>query len=366
MQASSARFGRDVISSHDVALRCDVLDPVGKQVVTRLNVTGGNISVDSTRKTRRQCSLTLQDPDGVLVPDTATSMLQPYSGYMLRIYRGMHWRYDNTTELLPLGTFAPYNPQINDTDDNLEIKLTGYDRSKIISRLRWTEPRTIISGTNTAQAIRDILNDRMPGLQFNFVPTNATVPAMILGVSADQADPWDDACKIAAADGMELFFDENDVVVLRKIPDPDTDPIVSTFEEGPNCTITSLNRANDGEQMYTGVVVYTEGSEVVNPIRVEVWRTDTTLRIPYFFQTSLITTEAQAIATATTLLRRVGRAEFSVGLDVITDPRQQVGDVVRIKRQRTKLDHPFVVSSLTIPLDSESLASIQTEQRRMA
>jgi hypothetical protein len=192
------------------------------------------------------------------------------------------------------------------------------------------------------------------------------VPAMILGVSADQADPWDDATKIAAADGMELFFDENDVVVLRKIPDPDTDPIVSTFEEGPTCTITSLNRANDGEQMYTGVVVYSEGSEVVNPIRVEVWRTDTNLRIPYFFPTSLITTEEQAIATATTLLRRVGRSEFSVGMEVITDPRQQVGDVVRVKRGRTKLDHPFVVSSLTIPMDSESLASLQTEQRRMA
>ena len=366
MLQSTARFARDIKSSHDVAIRCEVLDPVGQQVTTKLNVVSGNVSIDSSRKTRRQCSFTLQDPEGELVPDTATAMLQPYSGYMLRLYRGIRWRYDKTEELFPLGTFAPYNPQISDTDESLEIKIDGYDRSKILSRLRWTEPRIIESGTNTATAIKEILDDRMPGLKYNFVPTQASVPAMILGVSADQSDPWDDATKIATADGMELFFDENDVVVLRKIPDPDNDPIVSTFEEGPDCTITALSRANDGEQMYTGVVVYTEGSEVVEPLRVEVWRDDTSLRIPYFFQTSLITTEAQAIATAQTLLRRVGRAEFSVGLDVVTDPRQQVGDVVRIKRERVKLDHPFVISSMTIPLDADSTASVTTEQRRMA
>jgi hypothetical protein len=366
MQGSSARFARDVASSHDVALRCEVLDPVGKQVTTTLNVISGSISIDASRKTRRECSITLQDPEGLLVPDVASAMLQPYSGYMVRLYRGIRWRYDGTEELLPLGTFAPYNPQITDTDADLSIQFSGFDRSKIISRLRWTEPYVIASGTNTATAIKNILDNRMPGLKYNFVPTQASVPAMILGVSADQADPWDDATKIATADGLELFFDENDVVVLRKIPDPDVDPIVKTFEEGPNCTITGLKRNNDAERMYTGVVVYTEGSEVVDPIRVAVWRTDTPLRIPYFFQTSIIKTEAQALATANTLLRRVGKAEFAVTLDSITDPRLQVGDVVRIKRGRIKLDHPFVISSLSIPLDSESVMAVATEQRRMA
>ncbi len=366
MQSSSARFDRDVVGSHDVALRCDVLDPVGKQIAATLNVTSGSVSIDASRKTRRECSITLQDPTGELVPDVASAMLQPYSGYMLRVYRGVHWRYDGTDELLPLGTFAPYNPQITDTDADLSIQLSGFDRSKIISRLRWTEPYYIASGTNTATAIKNILDNRMPGLKYNFVPTQASVPAMILGVSADQADPWDDATKIATADGLELFFDENDVVVLRKIPDPDIDPIVKTFEEGPNCTITGLKRNNNAEQMYTGVVVYTEGSEVVTPFRVSVWRDDTPLRIPYFMQTSIIKTEAQALLAAASLLRRVGKAEFAVNLDSITDPRVQVGDVVRIKRERIKLDHPFVVSSLTIPLDSESTMAVTTEQRRMA
>jgi hypothetical protein len=366
MQQSTARFGRDVVGSHDVVVRCEVIDPVGAQVSAMLNVTGGSISVDSGRKTRRQCTMTFEDPEGDLVPDVANAILQPYSGYMLRIYRGIRWQYDGSEELKPLGTYAPYNPDVSDTGDSLEIKVTGYDRSKIISRLRWTEPYYIASGTNTATAIKNILDNRMPGLKYNFAPTQATVPAMILGVSADQADPWDDATKIASADGMELFFDENDVVVLRRIPDPDKDPIVRTFQEGPDCTVTSFARTNDGEQMYTGVVVYTEGSEVVQPLRVAVWRDDTPLRIPYFFQTSLITTEAQAIATAQTLLRRVGRAEFSATIDIIPDPRQQVGDVVRIKRELIKLDYPFVVRSMSIPLDSESTMSLATEQRRMA
>jgi hypothetical protein len=363
MLDGSARFENSVVNSHDVAVTCQVVDPASGFVAAKLDVISGNVSSDATRKTRRQCSLTLQDSSGELIPTDVHDMLQPFSGYFIQLARGISWR-DGTQELFPLGTFAPYAPKITDTDDNLEIALDGYDRSKIISRLRWTQPYSIASGTNTATAIKNLLLNRMPGLRFDFQPTAATVPATTLGTSADN-DPWDDATKIAEADGMELFFDARDVVVLRDIPDPDVNPIVRTFQDDENCTITALTHATDADRMYTGVVVYSEGSEVVAPIRVEVWRDDTPLRIPYFFPTQLIKTEAQAIATAQSLLRRVGRAEYSADLSVIPDARQEVGDVVRIKRDRSRLDDVFVVSSIAMPLDATSTASITTERRRL-
>lgn len=364
MFVSSLRFAQSVVRSHDVVTQCDIVDKTGQLVVADLNVIGGNVSVDANRKVRRQCSLTIEDPNGDVVPDEFKDLLRPYSGYSLRIARGIGWR-DGTREMFPLGTFSPYNPRITDKGDSLSIAIEGYDKSKIISRTRWTQPYAIPSGANTGVAIRNLLETRMPGLRYNFEPTKATVPGSTLGTAADN-DPWDDAVNIANADGMELFFDARDVVTMRKIPDPTIGTPVSVFEDNASCTVTQFRQEIDASKMYTGVIVYSEGSEVNKPIRVEVWREDTDLRIPYFFPTALIQTEAQAIATGRSLLNRVGRAERSVELTAVPDPRREEGDIVRVKRERSKLDDVFVVSAVNMPLDSTSEMSLTTESRRTA
>jgi hypothetical protein len=340
------------------------LDKTGRLVIAQLDIVNGSVSVDAGRKTRRQCAITLQDPTGNLVPDEVDSLLQPYSGHHIQLWRGISWR-DGTHEEYPLGTFAPYNPKINDTGDSLEITLDAYDRSKLMSRIRWIEPYVIPSGGNVGTVIRDAIETRMPGLSYNFQPTNATVPGATLGTSADN-DPWDDVVKIANSDGMELFFDANDVVTMRKIPDPESGTAVRTYDDGVNSVVTSFRRENDASKMYTGIVVYSEGSEITAPIRVEVWREDTDLRIPYFFPTGLIQTEEQAIETGKSLLRRVGRAEFSVELTTIPDPRMEDGDIVRVVRERSRLDDVFVVSAFNMPLDATSEMTMSTEKRRAA
>lgn len=364
MFSSSARFAASIETSHDVATRCDVLDKTGRIVVATLDVVGGSVSVDASRKTRRQCSLSLQDPTGQLVPNEVDDLLQPYSGHHLQLWRGISWR-DGTSEMFPLGTFAPYNPKVSDTGDNLEISLDGYDRSKLITRTRWIQPYTLPSGANTVEAVRDVLESRMPGLRYNFQPTANSIPGSTLGTSADN-DPWDDAVKIATADGMELFFDARDIATMRRIPDPENATVAHTFNDGENSTVLSFRRENDASKMYTGVIVYSEGSEINAPIRVEVWREDTDLKIPYFFPTGLIQNAEQAYETGASILRRVGRAEFSVELSIVPDPRLEDGDVVRVVRERSKLDDVFVVSNFNMPLDPTSEMTVTMERRRSA
>jgi hypothetical protein len=363
MFVSSDRFANSVTHSHDVAVLCEIVDSTGTYVVQTLDVVGGSVSVDATRDVRRQCSLEVQDPTGAIIPNTVNDYLQPYSGYYVRLSRGISWP-DGTQELFPLGTFAPYAPQIKDTDDSLSISLTGYDRSKLISRTRWTVPYAIAGGTNTATAIHDLIDSRMPGLRYSLQPTGASVPVTTLGLAVDN-DPWKDAVAIANADGMELFFDAHDICVLRDIPDYTTGVVASHFMADENCTVLEFDRTNDASQMYTGVIVYSEGTGVDVPIRVEVWRTDTPLRIPYFFPTALITDVDQALKTANSLLRNVGRSEFAVSLTTVPDPRQEVGDIIHVLRPRSKLDDHFILSSFNMPLDSNSSMSITTTQRRV-
>lgn len=361
MFPSSDRFSRSIQRSHDVATTCTVVD-ANDTPVASLDVIGGNVSLDATQATRRQCTLDLQDPTGEIVPDLPTDFLQPYSGYYLQIARGISWR-DGTSEMFPLGTFASFNPDIKDNGNSLAIKVNGFDRSKIISATRWTDPYPITDGTPLGDAVRNAIDNRMPGLRYNLEPTNYIVPATTLGLST-QNDPWADIVGIASAGGMDLFFDANDIVTMRTIPDYTLGSIVRYFEEGPNCTVTEFDRVNSADEMYTGVIVYSEGSGVTVPIRVAVWDPTTDLRIPYFFPTALITTEAQALQTGQSLLRRVGRSKFSVGLSIIPDPRHELGDIINIKRTRMKLNDAFVVNTATIPLDSNSTMHLGTAPRR--
>lgn len=364
MFISSDRFDESILVSHDVTTKCEIVDPSGIHVVGELDVIAGNVSTDASRKTRRQCALSMQDQTGELVPNAVNDILQPYSGYSLRLWRGISWR-DGTSELFPLGTFLPHNPRVNDLDDSLQINVDGYDRSKTISRMRWTMPYSVAAGTNTNTAIKAILDSRMSGLRYNIEPSAHTTTSLTFGLTADQNDPWADADSIASTDGKEVYFDARDIVTIRGIPDPDLDPVVAVYEEGENSTMTTISRENNGEVVYTGVIVIAEGSQLAAPFRVEVWRTDTDLRIPYFMFSPSISGQAQAQAAGEARLQQVGRAQYGVQVQCVPDPRLEVGDVVRIKRARSKIDDVFTVTSITMPLDAESEMSFTTSQRRI-
>jgi hypothetical protein len=360
--AVSDRFEQSVTRSHDVAVLCEIVDETGQSVVDTLDVISGTVTADATQKTRRQCTVVFQDSTGNLVPDDVHDLLQPYSGYYIRLWRGIAWR-DGTSEIVPLGTFAPYAPRITDTDNSLEISIAGYDRSKIISRSSWVLVFTIDSGTNMATAIRNLINDRMPGLNLNFEPTAWTVPLTTFGATVPN-DPWDDASSLAEAHAMELFFDARDNLILQTIPDPTVNQVVYEFEEGENCVVTSLVRSSDASKQYTGVIIIGEGSAVTPLIRTELWRTDTDLRIPYTYNSSYIQTMDQANIAASAILRKLSSAQTSVDVRCVPDPRLELGDVVRIKRARSRLDDVFVITGMSVPLDAGSEMSITVAQRR--
>lgn len=363
MHGSSSLFARAITRSHNAVSTVDVCDGSGQNVLAKLSIVSGSVQTDATQNTRGSCHLTFQDPDGVLVPNVATDLLQPYSGYTLKLRRGIEFP-DGTVEDFPLGVFWPYNPQVTDTGDGLQITCDGYDTSKIISRSRWTQPYGIAKDTNSGTAIKNLLDTRLSGLRYNITPSTTTVPATTFGADTAQNDPWNDAQALAASDGMEVFFDANNVVVLRPIPNPDTAHVSNTYTDGASSTVIEFNRTNNGDVIYTGVVVTSEGSGVTTPIRSERWLANTNLKIPYFYATSLITTQAQADSVAAALMQQVTRGQYGVVVKAIPDPRMQVGDVIQVTRGKSKINDVFTIVQLTMPLDPETPMQITTSQRR--
>lgn len=371
MYPMSAAFTAAVKQSHTVVTRAEIWQ--GGLFVRDLEILSGKVSVDGGAAIRRRCEVTLADPAGDLTPSDVSDLLGPF-GSEVRLFRGVRLVEGDPTsdELAPLGVFRLTNTRVSDSDQGLVIRLAGHDRARRIQRARWIDPYLIPGGVNYAQAIQDLVADRAPGVAFNFVSSSRTAPPIILGLDRDN-DPWKDAQDMASALGCELFFDAAGVCVLRPIPDPNTSALSATYAEGAEATLLGVERELDAEQTYNGAIVTGEGSNVQVPVRSERWDTDPDSptyhlgdfgKVPYFLTSSLITTQAQADAVASAILRRILGVTERIRFDAIVNPAHDAGDVVKIKRLRAGVDDIHVVNALEVPLAVGDPMSATTQKRK--
>jgi hypothetical protein len=340
----------------------------GTTRLATLDVADGTITDKLGDAIRRHLDITLTvDSVGTLIPRTRSDLLQPL-GNEIRVRYGV--TIDGTTVWADQGVYGIEKPSSAD-DGNLTSKLTGVDRAASIQARRWVDPFTIANATNSAIAIKNILNDRRPGLAYNLAATTYTTPTTVLGVERDN-DPWKDAQDIATSAGMLLSFDPAGTVVLEPELDPATVAPQWEFIEGPDCTMTSVSRTLDAEKTRNGVVVVGEGSGVTTPVRGEAWDTDPTSptyylgpfgKRPFFLSSPLIKTQGQADAVAAAQLPKVLSVGETVELTARANPFLRAGQVVEVQRGRAGVSGKFLVDSVTLPLDVGEMRVSLRERR---
>lgn len=371
MRPASDEFAAALTGGQSFVTTAEVLE--GGQVAATLNVVAGNVSEDEGRAIRRQAQVTLEDPTGDLVPGTAGDLLHPASGREIRLRRGLVIA--GEPELIDQGVFRISRPKVHDAGDSLRITLGLYDRAKQVQRTRWTEPFPIGAGGYADDVLQAILEDRAPWLPTaSLAPTDRTVPAVTLGAAADN-DPWKDAQQIATAAGLELFMDATGVPTARPVPDVGTSPVVASYHDGAGGTIKAVDRDMDEELTYNGVVLRAEGSEVT-PFRVEVWDDDPASptyylgaygKVPYFFASPLVTTQAMGLEAVAAVFRRVHGVGHQVRWTAVPDPRLEAGDVVELTRERSRLARSLeAISARTLDLSAAGDMAATTRQRRAA
>lgn len=366
MYPSSAAFKAAVQTDHIAVSKAEVW--ASDQKLQEINISDGNVKIDSGSAVRRTCDVTLttgRESDN-LVPDNDFDLLTPF-GNELRLYRGVQYT-DGTKEYVPLGVFVITDVAISDTNEGVEIKLSGEDRSIRVSRAKWTQPYQMTSGTLEA-SLSALLKSRFPDAEISFPTTNVTVNQVLLGAENDN-DPWKDAVEIAELVGFDLFFDQNGVVQMKQFPTLDGSVVVALFTEGQGTTITQLNRTISTKQTYNGVIYTIEGADVATPIRVEAWDEDSSSptyrfgvfgEVPAFVTTSLLATESEAVRAAASLLNTYIGSQEVINWDSLVDPSLDAQDVVYVKSNGAKVDRLVIIDSLTIPLKPES--SMQADAR---
>jgi hypothetical protein len=244
------------------------------------------------------------------------------------------------------------------TGGGLSISITGTDLSLGVARNAWNDVFFIPYNTNRADAIREIIDNRFPGLTYNFASTVETTTQLVFG-TAQGNDPWQDAMDLAAAIGYEVFFDANGVVTFRPAPDPSKGTPVWEFNDGMKPTVVSVQRTLNDQTTYNYVVV--TGVSTSNSVPVSAVAYDDDPNSPtyihgsygvksYYFQSAAITTTTQAQAAADALLRQVLGACDTTVLTNVPMAALEPGDIVSVNITEAKASGNYLLNAITTPL----------------
>lgn len=347
----------------------------GGLLQSSLTVVSGSVSVDSRRSVRRTATCELVDTTGALVPDAPDGLLVP-TGVQLRLWRGIHLP-DGTVEEAPLGVFRVTQPEFEITADGTRITIEGSDESVTVQGARLTTAWSIPAGTPAGSAILGLLSDRHPTLPTRDDSNPATVvgSTTVIPAGAD-CDPWQACLDIAAQLGLEVVIDADGTAVVREAP---TDPIpVAGYERGADAVVLRLSRKLDADSTYSGVVVASETDDAEGggvPIQVEVWDSDPTSPTyylgqfgakPYFITSHLITTAAQARATAIAQLPQVTGILDQIEWDQVVNPALDAGDVITMSDPDARIDGTrLTIVALEIPLTAAGAMSAVARSRTL-
>jgi len=370
MFATSAAFKAAVLTDHVVISKAEVWSTDRKLI--DFDIDTGKVSVNTSSAIRRTCEVhvTTDRTSDNLVPDDGFDYLAPF-GNQLRLYRGIEYA-DGTQEYIPLGVFVITEVDIKDANEGVSITIRGEDKSILVSRNKWTSSYQMVTGTLEA-SLTALLQNRYPDIETDFPTTNVSINQVVLGADSN-VDPWKDAVMIAQLVGFDLYFDVNGVCAMKQFPTLDAASVVATYKEGEGTTITSLDRKISTKETYNGVIYTVEGSQVTTPVRVEVWDEDTTSptyrfgvfgSVPAFVTTNLISTSAEAIKAATSLLNTyIGQQEV-INFESIVDPSLDANDVVYIKSEGAKVDRTVIIDSMDIPLEYTGALTVTTRVVRI-
>jgi hypothetical protein len=365
------KFLSSVRKSHISKVKVEIYDTANGTILSTTSPISGEVTIDSRRSVRRQCTLEFVDTDGTLIPtNNISSVLLPFNREV-KIYRGIQYQ-DGTEELVPLGVFELTTVEISDTPEGVKISVEGSDRSLRIAKAKWINHEFYIDdATSKEAAITKILKDRYPNVKTDF-PATGQVTSIIYPSLDQSSDPWREALKISESAGMDLYFDENGIARMRPIPDPDLGKPLVEYTDGEDSVLTQLGRNLSSDESYNHVIVTGEGTNLTIGVIGEAFDDNpssptyvtTYGSVPIFKSSPNILTVAEATEAARAELKKVIGASEKITWDQIVNPAHDVYDLVKIVRSPSGVDATLMLDAISIPLAATSTMNAIGRSRR--
>lgn len=329
----------------------------GNVKVGDLPIVSGSVRADRGSSVRRTLDM---EVDPRLAPSEVTSKLTPY-GSRVKAYRGIRMP-DNT--VYEFGVFEGRVESVEFGQSSVSIR--GSDRGADIVDARFEIPYSSTLNIKVTDQMTAIIVDAIPGAIVNVDPA---CPTGIITTPAtwdrERAEALDNLAQTIACD----WWARPDGTI-RIGPTPanvtTTDPewIVDSGDLGVVITrTTSLDRAS----VYNAMVVNGEPPDGGVPAYGVARDTDPNSptfyggpfgKVPKFFSSQFLTTDAQAQAVANGMLVDGLSGNQSVNVDCIPNPDLMVGSVVLVSTGDGDFDGLYYINSFSLPLDPESSMSM--------
>lgn len=336
---------------------------------TQIEVLDGDVQLDASASIRSTLDLST---DGTgMFPTAASDLLTPY-GNEVFIRRGIAFG-TGAEEWVSLGYFRIQSVE-QDEAPNGPIQISAQDRMSGIVEGRLVNPVQYASTDTYGDIVSDLVTEIYPWATIEWddaTDTDAVGRAMI--AEEDRYQFLDD---LVTSVGKIWFWDYRGVLVIKDPPDA-TDSVwrVNAGESG---VLVSLNRELSRDGVYNGVVAYGEAMDTEEPARAVAvdnnpdsptyWNGDFG-KVPRYYSSPFITTDAQALSAATSILKQNLGLPYSVDFNVIPNPALEPYDPVTINFTRRgnnfNYDEIHVLDSLTIPLTSDQVMKAQTREQTL-
>jgi len=283
-------------------------------------------------------------------------------------------------ELVPVGVFRINSVTIDEKGDGtLELQVSGSDITSNIAKNHWTGTTTVWTTHYTPpivmtqvsaillnvqtliasyfkEAIELLVRDRWPKkshigqpvFHFSAVADKKLLKPIVFGstnpTSMSSTSPWTDISGIAASMGAEIFVDPEGAFTLLEIVDPNSVQPTWEFLDGEGGLLISATRKLDDSKAVNYVWATGESSMTQLPLRSIAINNDPSSPTYYGGDFGIVsamepgrkklTTQAEVDLAAKTYLNWYTGGDEAVTIEGVVNPALDVGDVVRVRRQR--------------------------------
>jgi hypothetical protein len=342
----------------------EVLDAGWSRLATLTDVSGGSVTADYRRAVRRTLS-GLVVTDGTLAPQAMSDLLSPFSGNVLRVWRGA--MVGSTAEYAPLGVFTITATETAATREGTTVTLSGDDASAEVAR-RTLESPYVTASAECSWAIRQLLTSRWAQVPLDLTVTPHTVAPVTVDVGGDA---WRTAQDLARSAGYDLAADADGWVRLRPVPVVTAGSTPAVTFGAAAVPVLEAVRPWSSDEAKTGVTVLGTSSSLSDPVYATVWDTDPASPTHYLgplgkrvrqVSSAAVASSAQAEAMAASEVRRQSGYAADVTLRVLPNPALDVGDVVRVEVDGFP-QQAMILDRITYPLGVNEAMSLSARSR---
>jgi hypothetical protein len=362
MRAVSDRFLASLRGSHRAITQAFIVEelqtgvsPTGIEV----SVLDGDVRYDAKAQIRSTLSLEIEGAG--LFPRRADDPLVPY-GSEIFVRRGLDYG-GGAIEWVGLGYFRIDSLEQDEAPDG-PIRIAGSDRMATLVDARLTSPIQFDATYTYGEVIEGLVIDAFGW--YNIEWDDATDADNLTRTVLAEEDRWAFMNDLVTSLGKIWYFDHRGILVI-KTPPAATDPVWEV-DAGSGGVLVEMGRDLSREGVYNGVVASGEAFDTETPARAlavdDNYLSPTYWggrfgKVPRFYSSPFITTNAQALSAAESILRQNLGLPYSVDFAHVPNPALELWDPIRITLPGRPELH--IVETMVVPL---SPAQVQTGTTR--